>query len=541
MRPLIRSCARVVAIALLAGAGARATAAQEETRPTELVVAYSSKRLTLDPLHTFTAMESQLFTGLYEGLLVADPITLEPRPGVASRWETTDDGRTWRFYLRSNARYSNGDRVRASDFVDSWRRMIDPAAKAEYSFLFDVIKGARAWRQGTLRDPAGLGFRAVSDDVLEVALEKPASHFLVLLTHIAFVPLHPSYLKAKQSWDDARTLVSNGPFSLSSRSDAELVLAKNRFYWDAGAVGLEKIRVRFIDDVEKATDEYLAGRVQWSTIGDQQKLTDPDQVEASAMFATSYFFFTCDAPPWSDWRVRRALALLLPWDTIRSRDLFFPTSRLVPSMPSYPEATGITASDPEGARKLLAQAGFPEGKGLPKLVIKVFDSSLGPEMAQAIAAVWKDALSLEVEVRALDAEDYTAEVRKRDQALALTTWIGDYPDPLTFLQLFITGSNLNDAGFSDPDYDAAVEEATGLLDRTKRYRRLADAEEILLSKAAVLPINHYAAVDFINLNEIDGWYPNPLDIHPFKSIRFKTHRAPANVAIAPLATALPPG
>ncbi len=527
--PVVRISAVVAALALALAAPA-VFAADEE--PSELVMAASRKSVTLDPLHTFTAFESQLFTALYEGLLSADPVTLAPRPGIASSWTVSDDGKTYRFTLRSDTAFSNGDRLRAKDFVDSWLRMIDPAAKAEYSFLFDVIKGVHDWRTGRLKDRGELGFRAISDRVLEVELERPAAHFLVLLTHIAFVPLHPSLVAARALWDDARTLVSDGPFHLVSRTADEMVLEKNLRYWDARNVGFDRVRVRFYDDAKAATEDYLAGRVHWSTIGDYDMVTDPDQFEAFPMFSTSYFFFACDAAPWSDARVRRALALLVAWDEVRGEDLIFPTSRLVPSIGGYPEVKGIEERDAAKARSLLAEAGFPGGRGLPKLVISVFGGSAAVEAARAMAATWNLELGLETDIREADGDEYFAGLRRRDFGLAVSTWIGDYADPLTFLQLWLTGSNLNDAGFSDPAFDAAVEEAVGIQDPSRRYRRLADAEQLLLDSAAVLPLNHSAVAHLINLTRIDGWYANALDIHPFKFIRFREHRAPSDVALA---------
>lgn len=521
----------LLAAAALALAPVAAFAAEGE--PAELVMAASRKSVTLDPLHTFTAFESQLFTALYEGLLSADPVTLAPRPGIASSWTVSDDGRTYRFTLRSDSSFSNGDRLKAKDFVDSWLRMIDPAAKAEYSFLFDVIKGAHAWRTGQLKDQKQLGFRALSDRVLEVELERPAAHFLVLLTHIAFVPVHSSLVAARSSWDNAQTLVSDGPFHLVSRTADEMVLEKNLRYWDARNVGLDRIRVRFYDDAKAATEDYLAGRVHWSTIGDYELVTDPDQFEAFPMFSTSYFFFACNAAPWNDARIRRALALLVAWDEVRGEDLIFPTSRLVPSIRGYPEVKGIEERDAAKARELLAEAGFPGGRGLPKLLIKVFGGSSTAEAARAMAATWNLELSLETEVREMDADEYFADIKSRDFGLAVSTWIGDYADPLTFLQLWLTGSNLNDAGFSDPAFDATVEEAVGIQDPDRRYRKLADAEQMLLDSAAVLPLNHSAVAHLINLTHIDGWFANVLDLHPFKYIKFKVPRAPSDVALLP--------
>ena len=502
-----------------------------DTATRELVVAYSPKKVNLDPLHTFTAMESQLFTALYEGLLVNNPSTLEPVAGVAEKWESSDKGRVWRFTLRADAAYSNGDPVRAQDFVASWLRMLDPDARAEYSFLFDVIKGARAFRSGLSRDPASVGVRALSEKELEVELEKPAAHFLKLLCHISFLPLHPSLVRST-TWNEAASVIGNGPFVITKKTDAEIVMEKNPRYWDAAGLGLDRIRIRFIDDAALATDQYFTGRIHWSTIGQYDKLEARDRFEAFPMFATSFFYFTCDAAPWSDWRVRRGLALLLPWSEIRTSDFLFATDRLIPAIPNYPEVKGIAGQQLEEGKRLLAEAGFPGGRGLPRIVIKVFSDSSGAEIAKKFAEAWKSLLGLEaVEVRELAPDDFYPEMKKQDYTLGMSTWIGDYADPLTFLQLWTTGSNLNDARFSDRDYDAAVADSQTMADGSLRYRRQADAEELLLSRAVVLPLSHSAAVHLIDLDRVDGWFPNPLDIHPFKFIRFKEKRTPTGIAM----------
>jgi oligopeptide transport system substrate-binding protein len=536
--PFSRPCSRaLLLLALLPALLLAASAAMAAAGPSpadaavrELVVAYSPKKVNLDPLHTFTAMESQLFTALYEGLLINDPSTLEPVAGVAESWEASEKGRIWRFTLRAGAAYSNGDPVRAGDFVDSWLRMLNPDNRAEYSFLFDVIKGARAYRSGLVRDAKTVGVRAISDGVLEVELEKPAAHFLKLLCHISFLPLHPSLLKGTD-WNDAATVIGNGPFTLVKRTDAEMVLDRNARYWDAKNLGLDRIRIRFLDDASLATDQYFMGRIQWSTIGQYDKLETRDRFEAFPMFATSFFYFTCDAAPWSDWRVRRGLALLLPWSEIRTSDFLFATDRLIPAIPNYPEVKGIAGQQIEEGKRLLADAGFPEGRGLPRLVIKVFSDSTGAEIAGKFAEAWKRLAGLDVVVRALAPDDFYPEMKKTDYAMGMSTWIGDYADPLTFLQLWTTGSNLNDARFSDRDYDAAVADSQTMADGALRYRRQADAEEILLTRAVLLPLSHSAAVHLIDLDRIDGWFPNPLDIHPFKFIRFKEKRTPTGIVM----------
>ncbi len=507
--------------------------AAADAEPSELVMAVSRKSVTLDPLHTFTAFESQLFTALYEGLLSADPVTLAPRPGIASSWTVSDDGKTYRFTLRPDTAFSNGDRVRAKDFVDSWMRMIDPAAKAEYSFLFDVIKGVHDWRTGRLdrreaaRLPGGVGPGARGGaGAARGPLPGAADPHRLLAG--ASLPRRRARPLGRRAHPRVGRPVP--PRVADRRRDGArgepVLLGRPRRGASTGSACASTTTPR------RPPRTTSRDGVHWATIGDFGLVTNPDQFEAFPMFSTSYFFFACDAAPWSDARVRRALALLVPWDEIRTEDLIFPTSRLVPQIDGYPEVKGIEERDAAQARSLLADAGFPAGRGLPKLVIEVFGDSSAADAARLMAETWRLELGLETEIRETDGDDYFAALRRRDFELAVSTWIGDYADPLTFLQLWTTGSNLNDAGFSDAAFDAAVEEAVGIREPAARYRKLADAEQALLASAAVLPLNHQAVAHLINLTRIEGWHANPLDLHPFKYLRFRVLRAPSDVALA---------
>jgi len=527
--------AAACALSLLVVCGAAAAADADAPKVREFVMADSPQTLSLDPLHTFTSFESQFYTAIYEGLVVADPQTLEPVPGVAQSWDSSDDGRIWTFSLRPDARYSNGDPVRAQDFISAWMRMIDPANNAEYSFFFDLIKGVHAYRTATPRDASTIGLTAVNDHELRVELEAPAAHFLKLLTHISFLPLHPS-LVASTGWATASSVIGNGPFVIKSRSEQEIVLEKNPYYWDRDNVAMDRLRIRFMDDANDATDGYITGRIQWVTRGliNGDKLQPSDKIEIYPLFGTTYFFFACDQAPWSDWRVRRGLALLVPWDAVRNKDDFsFPSELVVPAIPNYPTVKGIASQATDEGKKLLADAGFPNGKGLPPVVVKVSsDSTVMKDLVQKMADAWKSAIGLSVIVKEVDPDSYLAETRKNDFTLAVSTWVGDYADPLTFLQLWTSTSNLNDARFSDKDYDAAVNDAITMTDVRKRYRRLADAEQIILTKAAVLPLDHSPAINLINTAVVGGWFSNPLDIHPFKFLTFKARATPPGIAMA---------
>jgi oligopeptide transport system substrate-binding protein len=297
---------------------------------------------------------------------------------------------------------------------------------------------------------------------------------------------------------------------------------------------MDTVRVRFLEDAADATDAYITGKIQWVTASlvNSDKLIASDKLEVFPMFGTTYFFFLCDQAPWSDWRVRRGLALLAPWDQVRSREVFFfPSELLIPSIPGYPAVTGIAAQNVEEGKKLLAEAGFPEGRGLPPVIVKLGKDSSAKTYVAKIADAWKSLIGLQVIVKEVDPDTYLAETRKKDFTLALSTWIGDYADPLTFLQLWTAGSNLNDARFSDTEYDAAVKDSISLMDSGKRYRKLADAEQILLTKAAILPLDHSPAINLINTASVDGWFSNPLDVHPFKFLKYKSKLTPPGITM----------
>jgi len=499
---------------------------QQQDQPSEFVLVYSPKNLVLDPRHIYTTMESELSTGIYEGLLSYHPLSLEPIPAVASEWKISPDRTTYSFTLRENARFSNGDPVRAQDFLDSWLRVLEPGAGAEYSFLLDIIKGARDYRLG--RDVEDLGIRVISPTRLEVELERPASHFLKVLCHMTFAPVHSSY-RDREGWDREATLIGNGPYYVHERTPGELVLKKNKLYWDASRVELETLRIRFMDDPQAISRGFNKGEIHWSNNWDTELLLDRSKIVFNPLFATSYFFFVCSEEPWRDERLRRALVLLTPWEQIRNEDeVLLPTSNLIPGIPGYPEVEGIAASNREEALRLLDKAGYPGGRGLPAVVFKLPGDSESRRIAELMAAAWKEDLELEVSFRSFPFEVYLEEVKKGDFTIGSATWIGDYADPLTFLQMWTTNSNLNDARFADEQFDSLIEQSFGQEGR-ERYETLGESEGVLLQKAVVLPISHTPAFNLIDLDKVEGWFPNVLNIHPLKYLRFRALRLPPGV------------
>ena len=491
----------------------------------EFVASYLPTQLQFNPMKSFTSTEAQLYTALYEGLVSYHPLTLEPVPGVAERWESSPDGTTYRFYIRRDARYSNGDPVRASHFRDTWLELLKPENESAYSFLFDVIAGAEDFRTGRNTDPESVGIYVQSPRVLRVELAHPASHFLDILCHHSFSGLHPDMLAA-EDLSTVPQLIGNGPYVVEERSPEELVLTKNEQYWDRANVSVPKLRFVFSENSAQLTQRFNDEDIDWVAGGmllDRVKYEDTIQV--NPLFATTYYFLNTARPGLSEPEVRRGLALLLPWERMRSDELhFIPAETLVPDIPYYPDdVNGMTEQRVAEGLEILREAGHPEGDGLGPLVVRMPAGIEQDPVTTAMLDAWRQHLSIEVELETVPYDGYFDSLSDDGYAVGQISWIADFADPLTFLQMWTSESNLNDSGFASEKFDELIRTSMSQTGN-RRYQTLAESEQLLLDSAVVLPVSHSPAINLIDLNRIEGWYPNALDIHPFKYLEFSGRR-----------------
>jgi peptide/nickel transport system substrate-binding protein/oligopeptide transport system substrate-binding protein len=525
MKPFDRTRRCIVLLLVLAALPAAAQS------PDTFVINFLPTEIGYNPLVSYTTSEAQLFAGIYEGLVTYDPFSLDPIPALASRWEISDDGRRYRFTIRPDARYSNGDPILASDFRDTWLRLLDPDTSAAYASLMDIVVGASEYRTGEQSDPATVGIRAISDRVLEVRLEQRATHFLRILCHHSFVPVHASLLESG-GWDEPTSIPTSGPYVVSSADETAIVLTENPEYWDRRRIEFDEVRIAFSDDYEAVTAAFNDGEIDWVRGGfDLQAVERTENIVINPLFATTYYQLSAVREPFDDPRVRRAMALLLPWEEIRSEELWYvPANTLVPELPSYPGAEGIVAADRKEALSLLEDAGYPGGRGMPSIVISIPTPLETDVVAQRMIESWEEALEVDVEVDVVGYPGYFEFVDRESFMVSTMSWIGDFADPLTFLDMWTTGSNLNNSRFSNDEYDRLIRTAMGMIG-DERYETLSRAEEILLNDGIVLPISHSPSINLINLGLVDGWYPNPLDIHPLKFMSPASGRPLPNVAV----------
>ena len=495
----------------------------------ELTVALSKSDVELDFRKSYLASEAQLYTAIYEGLFSYHPLTMEPVSAIAERWDLSEDKKQWTFTLRQNACYWNGDSVTAEDFRATWLSLLSPQRDAPYSSLFDIIEGAKEYRTGTERNQDKVGIIAPGPKTLVVKLNSPASFFPAMLCHHSFSPTHRTMLNV-DDWSRAIP-ISNGPFRITEMDEDKIVLEKAENYWDAEDVSLRKITIKYTETGDEASSLWNSGEARWiSGEVNIETLTDRSGIQVNAMFATHYYFIRSGERPWNDHRIRRALVLSLPWEEIRNGH-FLPAKTLIYPLPGYPRLDGLSETETKKAADLLAEAGFPGGRGLPDLVIRITPSQEASRIAGLMASTWKDELGIPVRVEVVPYSGYFQALKIKGYNVGFSTWIGDFADPYTFLQMWRRDSNLNDAQYNDEDYEALMEQSM-LEEGETRWATLAEAEKLLLERGSVLPISYSPAVNIVDIGELGGWYPNALDIHPFKYLNFKAFRPLPGVVMA---------
>ena len=465
----------------------------------------------LDPHIVTGVTEHTIISALLEGLTSENPETLEPVPGMAEFWSISADGLTYTFHIRDTANWSNGDPVTAQDFVWSWHRMLSPALAAEYAYQLYPVKNAKAFNQGELADFGEVGIRALDDLTLEVELENPTPYFLSLLSHYSTFPVHPPTILKYGAMDERGTkwtrpgnFVGNGPFNLKTwRLNYIIEVEKSPTYWDASTVKLSVIRFYPIDSVLSEERMFRTGALHATNSVPSSKIKvykqdQPERISISPYLGTYFYRFNVNRPPLDDARVRRALSMSIDRqaivDSVTKGGQLPAYSFTPPNTQGYTAPQSIISDDIPAAQKLLAAAGFPDGKGFPELVLLYNTSDGHRQIAEAIQQMWKTALGIEITLENTDWKVYLSRTNALDYDISRAGWIGDYPDPNTFLDMMLTGGGNNRTGWSNKEYDAFIETAASSYDKATRYQAFADAETILDIEAPLMPIYTYTRI-----------------------------------------------
>ena len=459
---------------------------------------------------------------VFEGLTVPDPLTLEPRPGQAYRWERSEDGLTYTFHLRPGLQWADGTPLTSRDFLWSWRRVVTASTASRNASLFYAIVGAEAFHKGTLTDSSQVGLAAPDDSTFVITLAQPTAYFLALTTYYPFVPV-PRHVIEKHGvrWTLRQNLVGNGPFRWTYwRQNDRYEFVPSESYWDRKSVRLERVVAYTIDDLNTSTNLYKSGATDWNPSGyiPSQYLSymKPYADYRTGRYQGTYFYgINVTRPPLDNVWARRALNLAIDREAI-SRDLLKGSreawGRVTPSgYPGYEGPVQVTY-DPARARECLAKAGYPGGKGFPRISILFNTSEDHRRVAEAIQAMWKRDLGIDVELTNQEWGSYLQSTTALNYDVARRAWIGDYLDPNSFLQILTSGDGNNRSGWSNARYDALLRRAARTLDAKERFALMAEAEAVALDDAPFLPIYHYSTTELVK-PWVRGLHQTALDVH----------------------------
>jgi oligopeptide transport system substrate-binding protein len=501
----------------------------------DLVIINGIEPETLDPALIQGVAEMRITSALFEGLTRLNPKTALPEPGLAARWEMSPDGLTYTFHLRSNLVWSTGEPITAGDVVYSWIRALTPATASIYAGQLFYLTNAEDFNAGRITDPSLVGVHAIDPLTVRVELNSPTAFFLDLCAFqtLAVVP-RQAIEKYGDNWLMERPVPSSGAYTLVTwRLNDKIRLRRNPRYWDAANTKTELVDFLPIGSPTTALNLYETGAadIVWDKAMVPAELLDvllkrPD-FHSYPILGTYFIRCNVTKKPFDDPRVRRALALAIDKERLTTKimragelpaDHFTP-----PGIAGYQPPKG-PGCNPEEARRLLAEAGYPGGKGFPRFEY-MFNAAAGgaakihEQVAVELQQMWRDELGIDMELRQVEWKVFLADEDKLDYELDRASWIGDYNDPDTFLNLFMSDNANNRTGWKNARYDGLMREADRQVDPAKRERLLQEAETMLIrDESPVIPLFYYVGFNYYDTTKIKGIYNNVIDIHPLNAI-----------------------
>lgn len=524
----------VLASSLLCACTRRQTQAEIGGRQQILNCGNAAEPSTIDPSLVSSASDSNIVYALFEGLAAFDPKSLRPEPSVAERWESNGDATVWTFHLRANARWSNGDPVTASDFVYSYRRMLSPKLGSSSAYILLRLRNGEAFYGGKITDFSLVGATAADDRTLVLSLEAPVPYFPSMVCQASWFPVHRATIErfgaigdSATLWTRPANLVGNGPFVLTEWKPNQVIrVAKSPTYWNRDNVRLQGCNFYPIDDKSAEEMAFRSGQLDVTQYVPRTKIA-AYRLDKSGVLrefkktATFYLRLNVNKAPLNDVRVRRALALALDRNAIAAGLL--KGGETAASSLTPPGTGGFTARIPlefdiAKATQLLAEAGYPQGKGFPRLDYLYASSGGGKSaLGEAIQQMWLKNLGIEVTLTNQEFKVWADTLQQGNYMISFNDWVADYFDPSTFIDLMITKGGNNSTGWGNADYDRLDGLAANTPDNVRRFGYFQDCEAILARECPIIPV-FFEAGNRLVRPDVKGWYDNPLDVHPLNSV-----------------------
>lgn len=532
-RPFAHLAAALSLLTVLGGCSKNATpdaAPDRVASPKILRVGNGTEPQDLDPHVVSGVPEHKIITALLEGLVTYGP-TGGIAPGMAERWETSDDGLTYTFHLRANAKWSNGEPLTSQDFVSSFKRILTPSLGAEYAYKLFHLVNAEEFNTGKLTDFSKVGAQAVDTHTLRLTLKHRTPFLFESLLHYAWFPVHLPTLnkfgepgRKGSAWTRPGNYVGNGPFTLVEWSpNQKITVARSHTYWDHDYVALDGIEFYAIDSAETEERLFRTGKLDYCNTlplakTELYRRERPETYRQAPYYGVYYYRLNVTRAPLDDRRVRRALSLAIDREAIIANILRAggqsPALHFTPPSPKF-TASAQLAGDLAEAKRLLAEAGYPDGQNLPAVEILFNTADSHRIIAEAVQQMWKTGLGVNATITNQEWKVYLDSQRTGNFQVARAGWIGDYEDPHTFLDLWTSGGGNNQTGWGSPDYDRLLRGALKTKTEPERMAVYQELEKILADEVPVIPIYFYSRVYAINPT-VRNWTTNPLDNRGWK-------------------------
>ena len=511
--------------------------AQEEEGKKDgvLDINIASEPETIDPQLNTAADGAIMLNHLFESLIRWDDDgngNAVLKPGMAESWEVSEDGLTWTFKLR-DAKWSDGKPVTADDFVYAWNRLVDPATGADYEYMLDMVKGYEEKK---------LDISAPDEKTFVVNLNVKCPYFEEICAFPAVMPVRKDIIEAHKTWtQDPSTLISNGPFKLEKWDhNSVLSMVKNEEYYDADSVKAEKLAFHLQDDQNAIYASYRSGDLDFVNSVPQEevkKLLDSKELKVKPYVGTYFVCFNTEKEPFNDPKVRKAFSLAIDRNFIVNQVTGQGQQAATGYVPAgVYDAKGADGDDfrttggdyysikdedydknVEEAKKLMEEAGFKDGEGFPQIEYLYNTDENHKAIAEALQNMWQEKLGVQVSLQNQDWNVFLKERKEGNYNIARHGWIADYNDPMSFIDMWLTGGGNNDAQYSNPEFDKFVKAAKATSDQDERMENMHKAEDILIGEDNVVAPLYFYTNSYMIKPNINGVYYTPLGYFFFKS------------------------
>ncbi len=459
---------------------------------------------SFDPSVGFNAVSWSALNNLMEGLTRLNK-DHQAEEATAEKIDVSEDGLTYTFTIRDNAKWSNGDPVTANDFVYAWKHMLDPETASPAAFLAYFIEGAEAYNNGEGK-PEDIGIDAPDEKTFVVKLSAPNEAFLNIITNPSFFPINEKAAEENPKWfTEADSFVANGPFKLASwNHDVKFVFEKNENYWDADNVKLDKVNWEMVSDSTTAYQMYKSDELDSTDVPSEiaEDLKGDPEVKTEDQAGLYFFRFNTSMEPFTNTKIRRAFGEAVNQEDIvefvtkngeKPAHGFVSYGFIGPDGNEFREDAGdLITFDPENAKKLLEEGMKEEGyTELPKVTLTYSTNEAHQKIAVALQSMFKENLGVDVDLQNVEASVFLADQKELKYQLSRSSFLYDYADPVNALESFITDSSMNRTTWSNKDYDKLIEDIKNETDANTRWTLLQQADMMLMDEMPVFPLYYY--------------------------------------------------